>query len=139
MQLIAPSLHGQQLLLKRVVDLVGGVIHVDIGCPGDGDRRHRDQLDSRGPVFFGQERIGSGGRRFRCGEVSARCATASPTGAPRVGHQDVQGDDGQAAQVGQDGDQVYKLVNDERVTRVGRILRRASLDELPQLFNVIGG
>ena len=65
MQLIAPSLHGQQLLLKRVVDLVGASLALIVTAPVMAILAVAIKLDSPGPVFFGQERIGSGGRRFR--------------------------------------------------------------------------
>ncbi len=139
MQLIAPSLHGQQLLLKRVVDLVGASCMLVLAAPVMAIVAIAIKLDSRGPVFFGQERIGSGGRRFRVVKFRTMHDGVSDAAHRELVTKMLQGEDGQAAQVGQDGDQVYKLVNDERVTRVGRFLRRASLDELPQLFNVLLG
>jgi lipopolysaccharide/colanic/teichoic acid biosynthesis glycosyltransferase len=96
------------------------------------------KLTSRGPVLFRQERVGLGGRRFnflkfrsmQTGNDSAihqeytrRLISGTPVTGSRVGRQ--------AA--------VYKLSNDPRVTRLGRLLRRTSLDELPQFFNVLTG
>jgi exopolysaccharide biosynthesis polyprenyl glycosylphosphotransferase len=83
---------------------------------------------SRGRVFYTQERIGRDGRRFRIIKFRSMVADAHA----RLG--DV------LAAEGVDGVELfYKPKNDPRVTRVGRFLRRYSLDELPQLFNVLRG
>jgi lipopolysaccharide/colanic/teichoic acid biosynthesis glycosyltransferase len=88
------------------------------------------RLDSRGPVFFRQERIGIDGARFRIwkfrsmyhdnADAAHRAAAAAWFAAqPTNGH--------------------YKSLDDPRITRVGRFIRRTNLDELPQLFNVLSG
>jgi lipopolysaccharide/colanic/teichoic acid biosynthesis glycosyltransferase len=94
-------------------------------------------IDSGGPVFFVQERIGRGERRFkmykfrtmRCdydGRTSREFMKAFVTG--------------QINQDGCDHDQaIYKPNHNDQITRVGRILRKTSLDELPQIFNVLRG
>jgi lipopolysaccharide/colanic/teichoic acid biosynthesis glycosyltransferase len=94
------------------------------------------KVDSKGPVFFRQERLGRNGRPFRIVKFrSMRTDNDDATHRAYVtsliqGHADMQaGDNGK----------VYKLLNDDRITRVGRFLRRTSIDELPQLFNVLGG
>jgi exopolysaccharide biosynthesis polyprenyl glycosylphosphotransferase len=139
MELTAPSLRGQQLLLKRVLDLVGASLVVMVTAPLMAVVAIAIKLDSPGPVFFGQERVGSGGRRFRVVKFRTMYDGVSDTAHRELVTKMLQGEDGRAAQVGAAGEQVFKLVNDPRVTRVGRFLRRASLDELPQLFNVLRG
>lgn len=93
------------------------------------------RLESKGPAIFSQERIGMDGRVFK-----ARKFRTMQTGIDDESHRDVmaraiQGEDGPSAEPGLFG----KVPNDERVTRVGRRLRQFSLDELPQLYNVLKG
>jgi len=109
------------------------------------------RLDSPGPALFSQERVGL--RKSRAnGRVSwALCTftmykfrTMHQNSNPSV-HQNhmqalIRGHNGEAGPVDTNGHAVnHKLSNDPRVTRVGKVLRRTSLDELPQLFNVLRG
>lgn len=74
------------------------------------------KLDSRGPIFYTQERVGKGGRRFKIIKFRSMRADAENESGPKWAEQD-----------------------DPRVTRVGRIIRRLRLDELPQFINVLRG
>jgi lipopolysaccharide/colanic/teichoic acid biosynthesis glycosyltransferase len=74
------------------------------------------RLDSRGPVFYGQERVGRGGRRFTLWKLRSMVV-----GAERIGAG------------------IHVERQDPRITRAGRFLRRSSLDELPQLWNIVRG
>src|SRR5581483_1659585 len=84
------------------------------------------KIDSPGPVFFVQERVGLHGRRFRFIKF-------------RSMHVDAERRREQLLHLNEVDGPVFKLRGDPRVTRVGRILRRTSLDELPQLINVLRG
>src|SRR5207247_1100846 len=122
-----PALKGRQLFVKRAVDIIGALLGLAIAAPLMLIVAAAIKLDSAGPVIFGQERIGTGGRRFRVLKFRTM-----RHGAPDTAHRELirrlQADDPPSAI----GDrQVYKLTGDERVTRVGRWLRRTSLDELP--------
>lgn len=88
------------------------------------------KLDSRGPVIFRQDRLGRGLRRFPVLKFRTMVQDASSDLHRQYIALLVAGEE--------DGD-VKKLTGDPRVTRVGRVLRRMSLDELPQLFNVVAG
>lgn len=95
------------------------------------------KLDSRGPVFYKQERVGMDGRVF----LFYKFRTMRPN-ADDASHREFQRRyiAGQPeVRPGSDGRPVYKLQTDPRITRVGRWLRRLSLDELPQLLNVLRG
>jgi exopolysaccharide biosynthesis polyprenyl glycosylphosphotransferase len=83
------------------------------------------KLDSRGPVLFAQERVGRGGRRFRLFKLRTMTVDAEQRRADLVA-------------LSSDPDWL-KLDHDPRITRIGRWLRRLSLDELPQLWNVVRG
>jgi exopolysaccharide biosynthesis polyprenyl glycosylphosphotransferase len=84
------------------------------------------RLDSRGPIFFRQVRVGRDGRHFHiCKFRSMELGAEDRKDSLRT--------------LNEVGDGMFKLTSDPRVTRVGAILRRTSLDELPQLFNVIRG
>ena len=85
-------------------------------------------LSSRGPVFYSQERIGKDGRRFRVFKFRSMVTDAHA----RLGEVLAQEGTGSVGLF-------YKPKNDPRVTKVGRVLRRYSLDELPQLLNVLRG
>jgi lipopolysaccharide/colanic/teichoic acid biosynthesis glycosyltransferase len=89
------------------------------------------KLDSPGPVFFRQQRLGQGMEPFRVWKFRTMCADADPEVHRRYIEQLARGE--------VDGEGLKKLTNDPRVTRVGSFLRRTSIDELPQLFNVLVG
>jgi len=84
------------------------------------------KLDSRGPVLFGQERVGRGGRRFRLWKFRTMCRDADAQKARLMPCNEMRGP-------------AFKLTDDPRVTRIGAFLRRHNLDELPQFWNVLRG
>lgn len=84
------------------------------------------KLDSPGPVFFFQQRTGHGGRRFRMWKL-------------RTMRRDAEQMKQQLMHLNVLSYPDFKIVDDPRVTRVGRVLRKTSLDELPQFFNVLSG
>ncbi|WP_279481916.1 exopolysaccharide biosynthesis polyprenyl glycosylphosphotransferase [Aureimonas sp. SK2] len=88
------------------------------------------KISDPGPVFFGHKRVGFDGRHFRCYKFRSM-ATNSAELLQRLLHSDP------AARA--EWEATQKLRNDPRVTRIGRFLRETSLDELPQLFNVLRG
>jgi exopolysaccharide biosynthesis polyprenyl glycosylphosphotransferase len=139
MELSAPSLKGQQLILKRMVDLVGASIMLLLAAPVMLATALLIKLDSKGPVFFRQERIGTGGRPFRVWKFRTMQTGASDAAHRELVTRMLVGEEIGTAHLGADGTPVYKLVNDSRVTGIGRVLRRTSIDELPQLFNVLKG
>ncbi len=137
--LTAPTLQGWQLALKRAVDLLGAAAGLVVAAPLIAVIAAAIKLDSPGPVFFRQERVGTGGRRFRVFKFRTMANGASDAAHRDLVTRMLAGDEATTAQGGSGGRRIYKLLQDDRVTRVGRLLRRTSLDELPQLFNVLRG
>jgi exopolysaccharide biosynthesis polyprenyl glycosylphosphotransferase len=84
------------------------------------------KLDSKGPVFFKQERIGKWGKSFYCYKF-------------RSMYRDAEIRKAELMAVNEADEIVFKMKDDPRITRVGRFIRKASIDELPQLLNVIKG
>ena len=84
------------------------------------------KFSSEGPIFFIQDRTGRGGRRFRMIKFRTMVPEAAAMKASLQSDNDMDGPD-------------FKLMNDPRVTRIGRVLRKTSLDEAPQLWNVLRG
>ncbi len=92
-------------------------------------------LDSEGPMFFVQERIGKGGRRFRMWKFRTMQHNLDDSHHRAFMKAFVNGRIGGAGE----GNEIYKPIQSSQITRVGRILRKTSLDELPQLINVLQG
>jgi exopolysaccharide biosynthesis polyprenyl glycosylphosphotransferase len=117
---------GWRVVAKRGLDIVmaGGMLLV--ASPAMLAAAILVKLDSRGPVFFRQERIGEFGRIFSVLKFRTMVQNAE---ALLVDLRDQNEADGP----------LFKMKNDPRITRVGRILRKLSIDELPQLWNVVRG
>jgi lipopolysaccharide/colanic/teichoic acid biosynthesis glycosyltransferase len=122
--------------VKRLLDVVGATALLVVLAPALGLCALAIRMDSPGPVLFRQRRAGQDGRpftmlKFRTMRVGADSAPHREYAAAFIR--------GQARQhpVGTNG--TFKLVQDSRVTAVGRWLRRTSIDELPQLWNVLKG
>ena len=126
-ELTAPALKAQHLLVKRVIDIAGAFIGLILMLPIMAIVAVAIKLDSPGPVFFSQERVGYGGRVFRLFKF-------------RTMWDGADADKSVVAHLNQSGDaRLFKIKDDPRVTRLGGWLRRWSIDELPQLWNVLGG
>lgn len=95
------------------------------------------KLDSRGPVFYTQERVGMDGRLFLLYKFRTMVADADPELHREYQRAFIAGR--AEANLGDAQKPAYKLFADPRITRVGKLLRRSSLDEVPQLFNVLMG
>ena len=126
-ELTTPRLRAGQLAIKRVVDIVGGTLGLVLLSPLLAAVAMIVRLDSPGPVLFRQQRVGRGGRLFKIIKFRTMSAGAED-------HRDELLD-----QSIYPDRRLFKLVRDPRVTRLGKWLRRSSLDELPQLFNVLKG
>jgi len=124
-----PSLQLHQVALKRVIDVVLGLCGVAVALPILLLVSVAVAVESGRPVFFRQTRLGLGGRPFRCLKVRSmyRGAEQRLRDDPALHREYVANH--------------FKLApdRDPRLTRVGRIIRRWSLDELPQIFNVLRG
>jgi lipopolysaccharide/colanic/teichoic acid biosynthesis glycosyltransferase len=96
------------------------------------------KFDSRGSIFFKQERVGMDGRIFLCYKFRTMKTDADENVHREAYRKNIEGLAG--ANAGDDEKPVFgKVKNDPRITRVGRFLRRSSLDELPQFLNVLKG
>src|SRR5439155_1451032 len=95
------------------------------------------KLDSRGPILYRQERVGMDGRVFLFFKLRTMRADTDDAAHREFQRKYITGQP--ESNLGDEDRPAYKLRADERVTRVGRLLRKTSLDELPQLFNVLCG
>ena len=102
--------------MSRPLDLLGAVVLLVLSAPLLGLAALVIRLESRGPVFYRQRRVGRHGRPFELWKLRTMVPGAEAMGAG-----------------------IYVLEGDPRITRVGRLLRRFSLDELPNLVNVVQG
>jgi exopolysaccharide biosynthesis polyprenyl glycosylphosphotransferase len=113
-------------LLKRAFDLVATSIGLLAVAPVIAAIAVAIRVESRGPIFFRQVRVGRDGRHFRIFKFRSMVV-------------DAEEQKDRLRQFNEVGDGMFKLTADPRVTRVGSFLRKTSLDELPQLFNVMRG
>jgi exopolysaccharide biosynthesis polyprenyl glycosylphosphotransferase len=120
------GLSRSSALVKRTFDLVGGSLIMLAAGPAMALIALLVKLDTRGPVLFRQTRIGRDGKPFRICKFRTMVVDAEAQKAQLRGANEVTGG-------------LFKIADDPRITRVGRILRKTSLDELPQLLNVMTG
>ena len=114
------------MLMKALFDRVLGLLLVLVGLPVLAVVAVLVKIDSRGPILFKQRRIGAQGEPFSMLKFRTMVENAEALLGSLAD--------------GNDGNEIlFKKRDDPRVTRVGRVLRRYSLDELPQLFNVLRG
>lgn len=114
---------------KRWLDVAGAVLLAPVAVPVVGLLWLAVRLDG-GPGFFGQDRVGRDGRVFRCWKLRSMVPDAEAR---------LQAHLARDAAAAREWAATYKLRDDPRVTRLGRMLRQTSLDELPQLWNVLKG
>ena len=123
------------LRIKRILDVVIAVVLLLLLLPLLGVVALLIRVTSPGPVLFRQQRVGQGGHLFIMYKFRSMVVDADP----RV-HEEAVNSYRLGQKLAEDCPALaYKLVGDSRVTRVGAPLRKTSLDELPQLFNVIRG
>jgi exopolysaccharide biosynthesis polyprenyl glycosylphosphotransferase len=127
-----PRFSKGQLFLKRFVDLSASIVGVIVLSPLLAFLAICVRATSHGPVLFTQTRIGRGGGEFSMFKFRSMVTNAEELLDDLHRERQAQGIDS--------GNEIlFKMKNDPRVTPAGRIMRKYSLDELPQLFNVIGG
>ena len=127
-----------RLTIKRMMDIAGSSLAL-IGClPLFVLIALLIKASSRGPVLFRQQRVGHHGRCFTFLKFRSMHMGNDPSVHKEYVTKLINGVAEQKASNG-NGQGVYKLVNDQRITRIGKFLRKSSLDELPQLLNVLRG
>jgi exopolysaccharide biosynthesis polyprenyl glycosylphosphotransferase len=127
LHLEAPELRGGRRLLKEVGDRVSATLGVLVILPILASVAIAVRLDSPGPIIFRQRRVGLNGEEFTMLKFRSMTPDAENRLA-EITHLDEHGTG-----------QLFKVKNDPRITRVGAFIRRYSLDELPQLINVVRG
>ena len=126
------------LVIKRAIDIVGSGALLLMLSPFLAAIVALIKLTSKGPVIYKQERLGQFGARFKCLKFRTMYANNDPKIHQEYVQQFIAGKDGLDKSNGSDKP-VYKLVKDPRVTFIGGLLRKTSLDELPQFWNVLRG
>jgi len=115
-----------QLFLKRCLDIIGSVVGLIITGIMLPFVAAAIRLESPGPLFFGQKRVGENGRTFTCWKFRSMFVDAEKRKYELMAHNEMDG-------------AMFKMKDDPRVTRVGRFIRKTSIDELPQFLNVLRG
>ena len=124
--------------MKRVMDVVGSSLALIVCAPLLLIIALAIKLSSKGPVFFKQRRVGQHGECFTFLKFRSMHVGNDPSVHKEYVTKLIAGQAGREASSGNEKC-VYKLTNDKRVTRVGKLLRKTSLDELPQFLNVLKG
>ena len=123
---VSPRLLGWQLAVKRAIDLLLPLIALPIVVPLGLLISITIKLDSEGPMLFKQTRVGKGGKPFTLYKFRSMFKDADEM---------VSGLD----QLNEAAGPTFKIRKDPRITKVGSLLRKSSLDELPQIINVLKG
>lgn len=116
----------KKLFVKRFVDIIGSLVGLLIMAICMIVVAPAIKLDSPGPIFFKQKRVGKGGRYFNIYKFRSMYADAEERKKEMQAQNEMQG-------------LMFKITDDARITKVGRFLRKTSIDELPQFFNVLKG
>ena len=114
------------LFVKSIVDRLGALCGLTLAAPIMLASAIAIKLESKGPVFFRQTRSGLNGKPFRLFKFRTMCDNAEALKADLADKNEMSGP-------------VFKIKEDPRVTRVGRLLRKTSIDEIPQFINVLNG
>lgn len=117
---------SEQLFLKRCLDIIGSLIGLLITAILFPFIAIAIKMESKGSLFFGQNRVGENGRIFKCWKFRSISNEAEALKKELMSQNEMQG-------------AMFKMKDDPRVTRIGKILRKTSLDELPQFWNVLRG
>lgn len=112
--------------LKRTIDICGSLVGMILLSPIMLGTIIAIKLDSGGPVFFSQPRVGKDGELFNMYKFRSMVTNAEKLKEQLIDKNEMSGP-------------MFKMKNDPRITRVGRFLRKTSIDELPQLLNVLKG
>ncbi|WP_247042378.1 sugar transferase [Arthrobacter rhizosphaerae] len=121
-----PTLEGGQRVAKRLFDVVVSMLLIILTAPAMAVVALLIKIESGGPILFKQERVGIEGSLFRMVKFRSMVTDAEVRLAELAEKNDGSGP-------------LFKMKNDPRITRVGRVLRKYSIDELPQLFNILAG
>ncbi len=121
-----PTIPTSGRAVKRALDVIGAAIALILSSPLLALAALAIRLDSPGPILFRQERVGKGESRFTVYKFRTMRQDAEEQLEQLRGHNEATGP-------------MFKMKRDPRITRAGRILRRASVDEFPQFYNVLKG
>jgi lipopolysaccharide/colanic/teichoic acid biosynthesis glycosyltransferase len=126
------------LVVKRIIDVIGSIMALTLCMPLFYVAAIAIKLSSRGPILFRQKRVGQYGRRFTLLKFRTMYANNDHNIHKRYVMNLIASKADREA-CNDNGEGVYKLANDDRITRVGRFLRKISFDEMPQFVNVLIG
>ena len=122
----AKMIDYRRRFIKRIIDICGAVVGLAITMVLTPFVALAIKLDSKGPVFFSQVRVGKNGRRFKIYKFRSMYMDAEARKKELMDQNEVQG-------------LMFKMEKDPRITKVGNFLRKTSIDELPQFYNVLRG
>ena len=120
------TMDSRKLLVKRLIDIVGSLVGIIITCIITPFVALAIKIDSPGPVFFSQTRIGKNGRRFKIWKFRSMYIDAEERKKELEAQNEVKG-------------LMFKMEHDPRITKVGNFIRKTSIDETPQFFNIFLG
>ena len=126
MTYVMTEMDYRRMMIKRLMDIVGGSIGALITLLFTPFVALAIKLESKGPVFFSQVRIGKNGRRCKMYKFRSMYIDAEERKKELMAQNEVKG-------------LMFKMDNDPRITKVGQFIRKTSIDELPQFFNVLKG
>lgn len=122
----ASSFDYRRLFVKRIMDILGSIIGLAVTIILTPFIALAIKLDSKGPVFFAQKRVGKNGRYFKLYKFRSMYMDAEERKKELMAQNEMDGP-------------MFKVEHDPRITRVGAFLRKTSLDELPQFYNILIG
>lgn len=129
----------RQYKSKRILDLIAASVGLVLAAPLAAIIALLIKVSSPGPVLFKQIRIGRGGEKFTFYKFRSMRVGCDDSSHRKYMKFFIEGNEEGLNNFHQRGKKIYKMTCDDRVTMVGRFLRRTSLDELPQLLNVLKG
>ena len=112
--------------IKRVIDIVGASVGIILLSPAFLVTALAIKIDTKGPIFYVQDRVGKNGKLFRMFKFRSMIVNAEDLLENLRGQNEMSGP-------------MFKINDDPRITRLGRFIRKTSIDELPQIYNVLRG